>query len=56
MDHAIPDFLARLSMVFDAGVGPGSDLHFARASDSRHAAVVAISARKVGIGDVVGEA
>jgi len=34
MDHAIPDFLTRLLVVFGASVGPKSDLHFARASTS----------------------
>jgi hypothetical protein len=41
MDHAIPDFLSRLLVVFGAGVGPKSDLCSARILDFRIGAVVA---------------
>jgi len=56
MDHAIPDFLSRLLVVFGASVGPNPDLRSARILDFCIGAVVASVAGRAGTGDVVAEA
>jgi len=56
MDHAIPDFLSRLLVLFGASVGPKPDLRSARILDSRNGAAVAGVAGRAGTGDVVAEA
>jgi len=56
MDHAIPDFLARLAAALDASVRTRSDLHSTRALDSCNGPEVTRAAGKAGEGAVVTEA